>query len=194
MKHTRTAAVIAALSGALLALATTPASAAPPEIDHWTFSDSHIEQVEHEEEDWCEDEAGNDLIPFAVLFTENSHGNFRGMVRNGDFYGQSTVHVEQTWMNVENGKTLTSVWQGLDQDHKVVAQDDGTLYLTLHFTGPTKYYGPEGDRLFMDVGRTFTTIHLDADGNFMGVVDSDSKGRFETMNRDFCADILELLG
>lgn len=192
MKHTRSAALVAAVSAGLLALAATPASAAPAEIDHWTFTDSHIEQEEHD--DFCLDENGDDLIPYDVLFQEESHGNFRGVVRNGVFYGASTVHVEQSWTNVENGKTFSSVWQGQDKDQLVTPNPDGTTTLTILFTGPTQYYDADGNKVFKDVGRTFSTILLDADGEFKEFIGFDSKGSFDTMDRDFCADLLEFTG
>ena len=189
MKHTRAAAAIAALSGTLLVIGTTSATAAPAEIDHWTFSDSHIEQEEHD--DFCLDGEGNEIVPFDVLFEEESHGNFRGVMRNGVFYGQSTLHVELTWTNMETGKSFSSVWQGIDKDQQVVHNEDGTTTVTILFTGPTKYYGSDGELLFKDVGRTFSTIILDESGEFQEFVSGDSKGRFETAGRDFCADLIE---
>ena len=189
MKHTRAAAGIAALSGALLVVGTTSAAAARPEIDHWTFTDSHVEQEEHD--DFCLDEEGNEIVPFDVLFEEDSHGNFRGVVRNGVFYGQSTVHVELSWTNLETGLSFSSVWQGIDKDHEVTANPDGTTTVTILYTGPTKYFGPDGELIFMDVGRTFSTIILDENGEFQEFVSGDSKGRFETAGRDFCADLIE---
>ena len=194
MKHTRTAAMTAAVPAVLLGLSATTATAAPAEIEHWTFTDSHIEQVFHEEDGWCEDEDGNDLIPFDVLWTENSYGNFRGVMRNGVFYGQSTLHVEQTWTNVENDKSFTSVWQGIDKDQLVEPQDDGTIIVTILYTGPTQYYDNDGNRLFKDLGRTFSTIHLDANYDFIEFISADSKGHFETMDRDFCADLMNFIG
>ena len=194
MKHTRTAAAIAAVSAALLFLAAAPASAGPPEIDHWTSTESHIEQDAHEEEGWCEDEDGNDLLPFDVLWTENAHGTFRGLMRNGVFYGQSSLHVEQTWTNVDNDKTLTAVYQGVDKDQVVLPQDDGTTILTILHTGPTQYYADDGSKLFKDVGRTFLTIRVDENFDFLEVFEDDSKGHFETMDRDFCADLMEFIG
>ena len=178
----------------LLGLSATQAAAAPPEIDHWTSTDSHIEQDFHEEDGWCEDEDGNDLIAFDVLWTENAHGNFRGVMRNGVFYGQSTLHVEQTWTNVENEKTLTGVYRGVDKDQLVVPQDDGTFMLTILHTGPTQYYDSDGNKLFKDVGRTFFTIHVDENCDFIEFIEVDSKGHFETMDRDFCADLMEFIG
>lgn len=192
MMRTRAAAAAAAISASLLALGTTTATAAPAEIDHWTFSDSHIEQEEHD--DFCLDEEGNDIVPFDVLFEEESHGNFRGVMRHGVFYGASTVHVEQSWTNVETGLSFSSVWQGQDKDQAVTLNEDGTTTITILFTGPTKYYGSDGSLLFTDVGRTFSTIVVDEDGEFLEFVGADSKGRFETMDRDFCADLIEFTG
>jgi len=188
MKHMRAAASIAALSAALLVLGTTSASAAPPEIDHWTFTDSHVEQDEHD--DFCLDEEGNEIVPFDVLFEENSHGNFRGMMRGGVFYGASTVHIELSWTNLDTGRSFSSVWQGQDKDLEVVANEDGTFTVTALFTGPTKYYS-DGELVFTDVGRTFATIIRDEDGEFVELLDADSKGRFATEGRDFCADLIE---
>ena len=189
MKNTRAAAIVAALSAALLTLGATSASAAPPEIDHWTFDDSHVEQEAHD--DFCLDEEGNEIVPFDVLFEEHSHGNFRGMERNGVFYGASTVHIEQSWTNLETGMSFSSVWQGQDKDLHVMANEDGTFTVEVLFTGPTKYYDSEGDLLFTDVGRTFSTFLLDENGEFLDFLGGDSRGRFETMDRDFCADLIE---
>ena len=192
MKNTRAAAVVAALSATLLTLGATAASAAPAEIDHWTFTDSHIEQEAHD--DFCLDGEGNEIVPFDVLFEEDSHGNFRGVWRQGTFYGASTVHIETSWTNLENGKTFTSVWQGQDKDQVVTPNPDGTYTVVVLFTGPTKHYGPGGELLFMDVGRTFSTILLDEDREFLEFLGGDSKGRFETADRDFCEDLVTFLG
>jgi len=189
MKHTRAAAAVAAVSATLLILGTTSASAARPEIDHWTFTDSHIEQEEHD--DFCLDEEGNEIVPFDVLYEEDSHGNFRGMVRKGVFYGASTVHIEQSWTNLDTGKSMSAVWQGQEKDHEVVDNGDGTLTITILFTGPTKTYDDEGDLLFKDVGRTFGTIIVDENGEFLEFVSGDSKGQFDTADRDFCLDLIE---
>jgi hypothetical protein len=195
MKHTRAVAAIAAASAVLLALAT-PASAAPPEIDHWTDHIEHIEQVEHAADNWCPD------IPFDVRYVEDAHGTFRGMVRGDKFYGATTIRSESAWINVDTGKRFSRVWQGQDKDLKVVDNGDGTITLTILFTGPTKYYDNDGNRVFMDVGRTFNTIVIDEAGTpgfpdddfFVEFVGSESKGSFDTMDRDFCADLMDFIG
>ena len=195
MKHTRAVAAIAAASAVLLALAA-PASAAPPEIDHWTEHSEHIEQVEHAADDWCPD------IPFDVLYVDDSYGTFRGMVRGGKFIGATTIHSESAWINVETGKQFSRVWQGQEKDLKVVDNGDGTITLTGLFTGPTKYYDDDGNQVFKDVGRTFNTVILDEAGTpaypdddvFVEFISSEAKGSFDTMDRDFCADLMHFIG
>lgn len=187
MKRTRAVAAIAAASAVLLALAT-PASAAPPEIDHWTDHVEHIEQEFHTDPPWCPD------VPFDVLYVEDAHGTFRGVERRGEFYGASTLRVESSWTNTENDMTFRSVWQGQDKDMKVTSNDDGTTTIEILFVGPTQYYDNDGDKLFKDVGRTFVTIRVDEKGDFIEELDFDPRGRFETMDRDFCADVIEFIG
>ena len=165
----RAVAVIAAASAVLLALAT-PASAAPPEIDHWTDHVEHIEQEFHTDPPWCPD------VPFLVLYEEDAHGTFRGVERRGVFYGASTIRVEASWTNTENGKSFGFVWQGQDKDQTVTDNGDGTTTLEILFVGPTQYYDNDGNKLFKDVGRTFFTIVVDENGDFVEELDFDVEG------------------
>src|SRR5262245_20952532 len=72
----------AAASALFLVMTASPASAAPPVIDHWTDHVDHIEQVEHTDPPWCPD------VPFDVRYVEDANGTFR-FVRHGDgsYYG-----------------------------------------------------------------------------------------------------------
>jgi hypothetical protein len=90
--------------------------------------------------------------------------------------------------------TFRSVWQGQDKDMKVTSNDDGSTTIEILFVGPTQYYDNDGDKLFKDVGRTFVTIRVDEKGDFIEELDFDPRGRFETMDRDFCADVVEFIG
>ena len=181
MRHSRAAGTAAAAAVLLLTMGTSAAAAAPAEIDHWTDHVEHIEQDTHD--DWCPD------IPYDVLFTEDAHGTFRGVMRAGVFYGASTVHSEASWTNTENGKSMTAVWQGQDKDQEVTLNADGSATIKILFTGPTQYYDDDGNKLYKDVGRTFVTIVLDENGDFLEELSADVKGQFDTMDRDFCADL-----
>ena len=191
MKHTHAAAAIAAASVALLWVAA-PAAAGPPVIDHWT---EHIDQIEQDEiEDWCVDEEGNALVPFPVRYVEDSFGTYREVMRRGETYGASSVHTTASWTNTTNGKSFSLVHNGVDKDQFVTTNPDGTRTLDILVSGPTQYYGPDGEKLFKDVGRTFVTIVLDENGDFIEAYDADLKGRYDTLDRDFCADIVEIIG
>lgn len=183
MLHTRATAAAAAASIILLAIAS-PASAAPAVVDHWSEHIEHIEQIEHAADGWCPD------IPYLVQFVEDASGTFRGVERRGEFYGASTLRVETSFTNIENGKSFSSVWQGQDKDQVVTTNEDGTRTIEILFVGPTQYYDSDGNKLFKDVGRTFLTILVDAEGQFIEQLSVDGKGRFETADRDFCADVL----
>ena len=187
MKHTRAVAAIAAASAVLLALAS-PATAAPAEIDHWTDHVEHIEQEAHTTPPWCPD------VPFDVLYVEDAGGNFRGVERRGEFYGASTMHVEGTWTNTETGKSFSFVQRGLDKDQKVTDNGDGTKTIDILFVGPTQYYDDGGAKLFKDVGRIFLSIKVDANGDFIERLSYDDRGLFQTMDRDFCADVMTYIG
>ena len=195
MNHTSIAAGIAA-AFALALLAPTPASAAPPIIDHWSEHIEHIEQVEHAP-DWCPD------VPFDVLYTEDVSGTFR-FVQHGDdnYYGASSITSTFSWTNVETGAMLSGVRHGADKDLLVTANSDGTITIETQFTGPTTYYDDDGNRLFIDAGRQTATIVIDTNGTpsdpsddeFVDFLGGDMTGHFETADRDFCADVMEFIG
>lgn len=195
MKPTRFAAGIAAASALLLAIAA-PASAAPPTIEHWSEHIEHIEQVEHAP-DWCPE------VPFDVLYTEDSHGTFRFMQRgDGNFYGATSVTSSFSWTNVETGATFSGIRHGADKDLRVTDNGDGTITIEVQSTGPVTYYDDDGNRLFMDVGRSTGTLVIDiggtpsdpSDDEFVSFTPGESTGHFETADRDFCADIMEFIG
>jgi len=182
MKHLRTAAAIAAASVVLLALAG-PASAAPAEIEHWT---EHNEWLHETPSDFCPG------IGFDVLEVEDASGTARTVERRGETYWATTVRSETSWTNMETGKSFTSVFQGQDKDLWALTNDDDTLSLKILIAGPTQYYDADGNKLFKDVGRQFISVVIDSEGNWIeDTVSFDMKGNFETMGRDFCADLVE---
>ena len=186
MKHTRAAAAAAAASAVLLAIGA-PASAAPPLIEHWT---DHVEHIEQEvAEDWCPE------VGYPVLHIADASGTSREIERRGELYWASTLRVEESWTNVENGRTFSFVFHGQDKDMEVTTNEDGTTQLRVLFVGVTQYYDSDGNRLFKNVGRTFLDVLVDAQGEWIeeSIVE-DAKGRFDTADRNFCADILEFTG
>ncbi|MGW4929320.1 hypothetical protein ACWEOH_09220 [Agromyces sp. NPDC004153] len=197
MNRSSIAAGVAAASALFLVLTATPASAARPVIDHWSEHSEHIEQVEHTDPPWCPD------VPFDVLYVEDASGTFRfGQHGDGNYYGASSIRSTGSWTNVENGMSFSFVRHGSDKDVHVTDNGDGTITIDVAGMGVTKYYDDSGDLLFVDSGRGSGQLTLDINGTpenpdddvFVDFIPGDQHGRTDTMNRDFCADILEFIG
>ncbi|HEX6249345.1 MAG TPA: hypothetical protein VFZ64_15865 [Nocardioidaceae bacterium] len=184
-------------AGALALGMTMPggAVAQPYEREHYSWSDSHIEQEEHE--DFCPD------VEFEVLFTGEGDGFFQGVTHgDGLVYYADHFRVTETYTNTENGKTLTFKRAMSFKDQKIV--DDGeNLIITFKGTGTTRTYGPDGRLLFVDAGQFVVQDLIDHAGTpgdpsddewqeFLGLL--KEVGRTDTAERDFCADLNEFLG
>ncbi|GAA2033427.1 hypothetical protein GCM10009819_16880 [Agromyces tropicus] len=196
----RTAIAAIAVILGVAVVAPAPAFAAgAPEVDHFVETESHIEQEAHGP-DWC-----GGTVPFEVRWDRRTEGSFVGHAR-GDalWYGLASFRSVEVYTNVENGKTYTSEFRGGDRDSSVVDNGDGTLTITVRVTGSTQYTGPDGRKVYLDAGAftvSFLIDHngtpgdpsddLDVEDGFLGV--DGPYGRFDTWDRDLCADILELL-
>jgi hypothetical protein len=198
-RMSRSTAVIV-VTTALVALSGGAALAAGPPVVREAplkFTDSHIEQEEHE--DFCPD------LDFDVLYTlEMTGGLFLGSRRgSGPLYFGQRFHLTETWENVENGRVFTARSSGSDRDQRVVDNGDGTLTITVQLTGGTTYYDSEGRRLFTDAGINRFTIVIDtagtpddvSDDEFVEFLGTDlDAGLRQTADRDFCADLQEFIG
>jgi len=196
MKRSSFAALVAAASALVLAVPA-PAYAARPVVEHWEDHQDHIEQDEHLDPPWCPD------LEFDVRYVEDAWGTFRFQLRgDGLYYGGSTFNSEFSWTNVETGATLSAKAHGVDKDLDITDNGDGTITIEGLTAGTTTYYDDNGDRLFIDSGRTFYSIVIDTNGTpdnpeddeFVEFIGADSKGHFDTADRDFCADIEEFIG
>ncbi|KRE29410.1 hypothetical protein [Agromyces sp. Soil535] len=199
MKRTTLPAAVAATSAVLLLGTAAPAVAeGPPVIDHFVEVEDFIAQERFPE--WC---AG--VVQFDVAYHAETVGTFHfGQRGSGLWYGGSSYQRTEVYTNVENAKTYTFVFRGSEQDAKVVDNGDGTLTLTIKSVGSEEYFGPDGTSLFHDRGQYSFGFLVDhggtpddpsddtdvADG-FLGF--GPEHGRFDTHDRDFCADIVEFL-
>lgn len=188
---------VLASAGALVLGITMPGGVAaePFERERYSFSDTHIEQEEHE--DWCPE------VEFDVLFSVDVDGFWQG-VPHGDglVYYADHFRATETYTNVENGKTLTFRTAMSFKDQTIV--DDGeNLTITFMRVGSTKVFGPDGELLFVDAGQWVgqdLIAHSGTPGDptddewqdFLGVV--KEVGRIDTADRDFCSDLNEFLG
>ncbi|WP_353814504.1 hypothetical protein [Agromyces sp. SYSU T00266] len=191
---------VAVVMGVAVAAPAPAFAAGPPEVDHFTETDSHIEQEAHGPE-WC-----GGTVPFDVLWDRRTEGTFVGHSRgDGLSYGLASYRSVEVYTNVENGKTYTMEFRGGDREGSVVDNGDGTLTVTVLVTGSTQYTGPDGRRVFLDAGAFSVSFLVDHNGTpgdpsddrdvengFLGI--EGPHGLFETWDRDLCADIVTLLG
>jgi len=131
-------------------------------------------------------------------FLVNTHGSDRLA------YFLDTFHGTESFTNVANDKTFTNVFTQVSKDLKVTDNGDGTLTLLVMGAGVSKWFGPDGELLFLDSGTFRFEILIDHGGTptdpfddeeleFLGVV-KDLTGRNDTAGRDFCDDIREFIG
>lgn len=198
MKHKVLVALGAMISVIGMSIAAAvPASAKPLEHDH--FVDSGSEIARDVDPLFC---AG--IVDFPVLHEWNVEGMFL-LVERGDglVYGRNVIQATDVWTNTLNGKTITVTRSGQDRDQQITDNGDGTLTIEVAISGVQKVYGPDGERLFIDAGTFGFEILIDTAGTpadpsddrfieFLG--ETGSHGRMDTLNRDFCQDLVTFIG
>ncbi|MEW9871607.1 hypothetical protein [Arthrobacter sp. HS15c] len=198
MKHKVLAALGALISTVGIAVASAvPAAAKPLEHDHFVDSGSEIAQVADPE--FC---AG--VVDFPVLHEWNAEGQFL-FVHHGDgfAYGGGPTRATDMWTNTLNGETLTVTRVGQGRDHKITDNGDGTLTLEFANSGVQKVYGPDGELLFMDTGLFRAEVLIDHGGTPSDPTDDEFikflgetavHGQMDTLERDFCEDLVSYIG
>lgn len=185
MKHTRSAAVVAALSAALLGLSAGPASAGGlVEMDH--FDDLNHESYVANDPDFCDG-----LVPFAVEWEEHAVGTFRLVERKGQEYGSVNGSFVGSYTNLDSGLAYHYDQRLSSGDQELVPVGDGDLMVT--FTDRFNVFWTDdlGRADFHDAGANTVTIVVDENGDFASFVDNRVRGRSDTEGRDFCDDLIE---
>lgn len=198
MKHKVLAALGAVVSAVGIAGGSAvPASARPLEHNHFEESGSEIAQVA--DPLFC---AG--VVDFPVLHEWTAKGTFL-VVHHGDgfAYGGGPTRSTDTWTNTLNGETFTVTVTGQGRDHKITDNGDGTLTLEFANSGVQKVFGPAGELLFMDTGLFRAEVLIDHGGTpsdpsddkfleFLG--ETAVHGQSDTLERDFCEDLVTFIG
>lgn len=194
----RLLAISAAAAAVVMALAV-PASAAPAVlVEHFTEHEEFLAQEEFStpEEEWCPQ------VDFPVWVVQDTSGTFR-LLSHGDspLHGASTFRSEGTFTNLENDQTFSFTSSGQDKDVRVTDLGGGLLSIEAQSTFRTTYYGPDGEKLFLDAGRVTFTLVIDTKGTPSDEDDVEvsfefggATGHFQTAGRDFCADLIEFIG
>lgn len=177
-------------------LAVPSAGAKVVEKEHFSFTESHIEQEEHGP-DFCQN------VDFLVLF----EGKIRGFTLiktkgSGPFpYFAETHRFDETYTNLENGKSLRIVTRGRSADQRIVDNGDGTITLTVKDTGVRRIIGPDGQRL-VESGQFAARIVIDYNGTpsdpeddtLLSFEDIKQTGRNDLAELDFCDLLVTFLG
>jgi hypothetical protein len=186
-----------ALSGGLAAIvlgtAVGPATAKPLEREHFHDSFSVVE------EEFCGDLTVRHDLEVDGVFLFNFHGP------DGLGYGLEKVRGTESFTNVDNDLSYTNVFNNVSKDLKVTDNGDGTLTLLVMSAGMSKWFGPDGEFLFLDSGHFRFEVLIDHGGTPTDPSDDeeiegsfrvvrDLTGRTDTEGRDFCDDIHEFIG
>ena len=188
-------AVVAALALSLTAVS--PASGRVIEHQHFTFTDSHIEQEEHGDE-FCPN------VEFLVLYEIEARGMALVKTKGSSPfpYFAEVIKTDETYTNLENGKTLRFLSVARNGDQSIVDNGDGTITLTFKRVARVQVFGPDGTKLFVDSGQFRAELVIDYNGTPANP-DDDEEVSFEvtkdvghrgTADRDFCEDLVTFLG
>jgi hypothetical protein len=198
MKHKVLAALGAVISViGISAASAAPALARPLEHDHFDEGTSAIAQEEFP--GFCDT-----IVDFPVLHEHNAQGMFL-FVLHGDglAYGGGPARSTDVWTNTLNEQTFTITAAGQQRDLKVTDNGDGTLTIEGMLAGVQKAYGPDGTLLFIDSGTVRFEFLVDHSGTPSDPTDDEfirdlgvtaMHGRVDTAGRDFCQDLVTIIG
>ena len=101
-----------------------------------------------------------------VRFDFHDHGSLVGRItgRDGTLRYTQTHHGEATFTNLATGLAFTLTWNYLNQDLRVTDNGDGTLTIISQIPGPETYYGPDGQRLYVNGGTMRIAAIIDHGG------------------------------
>jgi hypothetical protein len=185
-----------AVAGVLTMAAPAPAFAGAVQVVPWEDSGSVVNEVGAE--GWCPPE----IVDFEVAQSWEASGTDR--IRTGHdglvYFVGSTFERVDTYS--ANGKTLVNDAHGINRDHKVVDNGNGTLTISFRQSVEVTVW-LDDEFLFRDSGLVEGAVLIDynvtlsdpEDDIFLGPVgDVELHGRFDTGERDFCEDIATYLG
>ena len=178
--------------GTAVALSSPASAARPLGIDHFVLDETHLEQEAHE--GFCPD------VPFLVVWAGHSSITFKSLLRGKDGPEMFSFKIsdQETYTNVDNGRTLTFLRSYGDGDRKL--SFDGTIVSGV-FAGHVsmKLFAPDGRLVGIDAGsftETFTVDLVDPEDPDDDIVIEQTildHGPRQLVDRDFCEDLLTYL-
>ena len=180
------------LAGGAVVLLGTTASAAL--VSNMRFHDTFSE-VSH---DFCGDMHVRTVYDVYVHELARTKGS-------GDLlYFSTNAHGTISDINLATGKSYTNTFAFNDRDQRISDNGDGTITIVAAGTGVNKYFGPDGELLFMDAGLTQVQLDIDLNDTPTDVSDDTfvegsfqllkQTGRQDTSGRDYCEDFRAITG
>lgn len=180
--------IIAGMIGIFLLSLAGPAAGAVVVKEHFVDADIHIDR------NFC----GSDIdfrheLRYRVYFSVKSRKSGTPLYFAARFNGYDR------YTNLDTGKTFTLENRGQVRDHKITVNPDGTLTIVEMNAGLQVVRDDAGNVLFRDRGVFRVEFVVDYNGTLTNPDDDEfvedhgiifSGGKFETADRDFCADLL----
>jgi hypothetical protein len=188
MQVLRRSCAVVLISG-LIALggAAAPAAGQGPIINHDQFHETRSEIFEG----LCDLTLRLDL-DIRGMFVESFDPELRGP----NF--TATTHGTVSWTNLANNLSMTTVFNEVEHDLKLIFNEDGTLTVVKMFAGGSTVEGPNGEDVGMDTGTFRIEILVDHQGTPDPTDDVvlDEQVIMDTGQNlgDFCEDIHEFIG
>jgi hypothetical protein len=123
-----------------------PADARPIEKVPFDVHDAYVV------DDYCGD------LEVGIEVYDRGHYSVRSTGPDGLPRFSSNHHGSATHTNVATGKAFTITFDYSDSDVRVTNNDDGTFTILFQVPGHERFYGPDGQHLFMTAG----TIRIEA--------------------------------
>jgi len=188
-RHSAVLATIA--TGAAFAAVAIPAPAVARPIDKGHFDEPFSSEIYD-----CDGTPAQDAGEVHVNFTFNQRGS-----SPFPYYRESLRGYAVT-TNLLTGGTYTNVFTANSQDHTIVDNGDGTITITVHATGGSRFYDQFGKLVLKDPGGVVFAFDIDYNdtpgdpSDDIEVPDSfrvvrPSTGNSDFSDRDFCADLVE---
>lgn len=168
----RKSATAVALAGLAFGLGATAADAKPYESVRFDEHDVYVV------DDYCGD------LEVRIEFNDQGHFVIRPTGPDGLPRFSSNHHGSATHTNVATGKAFTIKFDYVNSDVRVTDNGDGTLTILFQVPGHERYYGPEGQLLFMTAG----TIRIEAIVDHRGTPSDPSDDLF--ISEELVADHL----
>lgn len=186
---------LAGLAGLVVSTACLVLAGAGPATGSVIDADHRVDKGVETLENFC-----GSGIDFRHKFNYRVYSSVKAHGPNAPIYFSDRFHGFETFTNLDTEKTVTLANNGHFRDQRITVNDDGTLTIVQQFSGIQIVRDDSGRIILKDRGTMRFEIIVDYNGTLRNADDDVliedrgevfRGGKFDTVNRDFCADMLE---